>query len=67
MTDEGDRLPTTYHRSVSTMNRTFQSGGDRLKEDFRFYVWERKYERSNFPVFVQGQLYSKFSLFLYVH
>ena len=34
----GDRLATTYHRSVSMMNRTFQSGGDRLKEDFHFYI-----------------------------
>ncbi len=39
MIDEGDRLPTTYHHPVSAMNRTFQSGGDRLKEDFHFYVW----------------------------
>ena len=35
----GDRLATTYHRFVSMMNRAFQSGGDRLKEDFHFYVW----------------------------
>ena len=35
----GDRLSTTYHRSVSAMNKAFQKGGDRLKEDFHFCIW----------------------------
>ncbi len=30
----------TYPRSVNTMNREFQDDGDRLKEDFHFYLWE---------------------------
>ena len=34
----GDRLLTTYHRSVNTMNREFQESGDRLKEDFHFFI-----------------------------
>ena len=38
----GDRLSTTYHRSVSAMNRAFQDGGDRLKEDFYFCIWWRE-------------------------
>lgn len=29
----GDRLTTTYHRSVSTIRKGFQKGGDRLKEE----------------------------------
>lgn len=29
----GDRLDTTYHHSVNTMNKAFQNGGDRLKEE----------------------------------
>ena len=32
----GDRLPTTYHRSKSTMNKGLVEHGDRLKEDFHF-------------------------------
>ena len=38
----GDRLSTTYHRSTSAMNRAFQKSGDRLKEDFHFFVHERE-------------------------
>ena len=34
----GDRLLTTYHRSVNAMNREFQESGDRLKEDFHFCI-----------------------------
>lgn len=34
----GDRLMTTCHRSESTMNKGFGDAGDRLKEDFHFYV-----------------------------
>ena len=33
---DGDRLTTTYHRSVSTFCKGFQKGGDRLKENLHF-------------------------------
>lgn len=29
---------TTYHHSESIMNKGFDDVGDRLKEDFHFYV-----------------------------
>ena len=38
----GDRLSTTYHRSISAMNKAFWKSGDRLKEDFHFFVHERE-------------------------
>ena len=38
----GDRLPTTYHRSTSAMNRAFRKSGDRLKEDFHFLCMREK-------------------------
>ena len=44
----GDRLSTTYHRSISAMNRAFRKSGDRLKEDFHFFVQERKDENEIF-------------------
>ena len=34
----GDRLLTTYHRSENTMDKGFDNAGDRLKEDFSFYI-----------------------------
>ena len=37
----GDRLETTYHHSVSTMNKEFQKGGDRLKEELIKPVWKK--------------------------
>ena len=37
----GDRLQTTYHRSESMMNKGIRKVGDRLKEDFRFFIWKR--------------------------
>ena len=36
----GDRLQTTYHRSESMMNKGIRKVGDRLKEDFRFFIWK---------------------------
>ena len=36
-----DRLPPTYHRFESTMNRAFWKYGDRLKENFRFLYMKR--------------------------
>ena len=35
----GDRWRTTYHHPEISMNKAFQKDGDRLKEDFHFYVW----------------------------
>lgn len=37
----GDRLMTTYHRSESIMNKGFDDAGDRLKEEFHFYICKR--------------------------
>ena len=37
----GDRILTTYHRSESTMDKGIGDVGDRLKEDFCFYIGER--------------------------
>ena len=41
-------LSTTYHRSISAMNRAFQKSGDRLKEDFHFFVHEREKMRMKY-------------------
>ena len=34
----GDSLLTSYHRSVSTICKGFQKGGDRLKENLHFFL-----------------------------
>ncbi|WP_369889721.1 hypothetical protein [Bacteroides sp. AN502(2024)] len=43
MIDErcGDRLTTTYHRSVTTMDKEFQNDGDRLKEELTKSIGRR--------------------------
>ena len=57
----GDRLETTYHHSVSTMNKEFQKGGDRLKEDFRFLYMKRIAEYTELPAFISRQPRQRFS------
>ena len=41
----GDRLQT-YHRSESAMNKGIGEEGDRLKEDFHFFIWESSQKTS---------------------
>ncbi|EFI37282.1 hypothetical protein HMPREF9010_02913 [Bacteroides sp. 3_1_23] len=44
------------------MNKEFQKGGDRLKEDFRFLYMKRIAEYAELPAFISRQPHQRFSL-----
>ena len=59
----GDRLATTYHHSECTMNKQFQKGGDRLKEDSCF-LHRKRIANIQGPAFIMFLLSDQKAQFL---